>query len=92
MRLARFNVVSACILLGTAWLLLSAVPVNASEEAASTLADIVPFKAQYRLETRNWPSATITHTLSQEGQHWLSDMRFSLAIVSGQEYSRFFSG
>lgn len=89
MRLARLNVVSACILLGTAWLLLSAVPVNASEEAASTLADIVPFEAQYRLETRNWPSATITHTLSQEGQHWLSDMRFSLAIVSGQEYSRF---
>lgn len=48
-----------------------------------------PFKAQYQLEIRGWPSATITHTLNNEGSHWLSDMRFSVAVARGQERSRF---
>lgn len=48
-----------------------------------------PFEAQYRLEIRGWPSATITHTLSHQGLHWLSDMRFSIAVARGQENSRF---
>lgn len=48
-----------------------------------------PFEAQYRLEIRGWPSATITHTLSNEGFHWRSDMRFSVAVARGQERSRF---
>ena len=48
-----------------------------------------PFEAQYQLEIRGWPSATITHTLNNEGLHWLSDMRFSVAVARGQERSRF---
>ncbi|KHJ52316.1 hypothetical protein PZ78_02380 [Vreelandella venusta] len=48
-----------------------------------------PFEAQYRLEIRGWPGATITHTLSNEGLHWLSDMSFSVAVARGQERSRF---
>lgn len=48
-----------------------------------------PFEAQYRLEVRGWPGATITHRLSNEGNHWLSDMRFSITVARGQEYSRF---
>lgn len=48
-----------------------------------------PFEAQYRLEVRGWPGATITHSLSNEGNHWLSDMRFSITVARGQEFSRF---
>ncbi|WP_301584294.1 hypothetical protein [Halomonas alkaliantarctica] len=48
-----------------------------------------PFQAQYRLEIRGWPSATITHTLSNEGQHWLSSMNFAVAVARGEERSRF---
>ncbi|WP_240488195.1 MULTISPECIES: hypothetical protein [unclassified Halomonas] len=48
-----------------------------------------PFEAQYRLEVRGWPGATITHRLSNEGNHWLSDMRFSVTVARGQEFSRF---
>lgn len=48
-----------------------------------------PFEAQYRLEVRGWPGATITHSLSNEGSHWLSDMRFSITVARGQEFSRF---
>ena len=48
-----------------------------------------PFEAQYRLEVRGWPGATITHRLSNEGNHWLSDMRFSITVARGQEFSRF---
>ncbi|MFP3416407.1 hypothetical protein SB773_33770, partial [Bacillus sp. SIMBA_074] len=44
-----------------------------------------PFEAQYRLEIRGWPGATITHTLTNEGSHWLSDMSFSIAVARGQE-------
>lgn len=54
-----------------------------------TFKDPQPFEAQYRLEVRGWPGATITHRLSNEGSHWLSDMRFSIAVVRGQELSRF---
>lgn len=48
-----------------------------------------PFQAQYRLEIRGWPGATITHTLSNEGLHWLSNMNFAVAIARGEERSRF---
>ncbi|WP_233337274.1 hypothetical protein [Halomonas sp. A40-4] len=48
-----------------------------------------PFEAHYRLKVDGWPSANITHHLSQEESHWLSDMRFSIAVVSGEERSRF---
>ena len=64
----------------------SAVALAQSEP---TLKDPQPFEAQYRLEVRGWPGATITHRLSNEGSHWLSDMRFSIAVVRGQELSRF---
>jgi len=57
--------------------------------AADALKDPRPFEAQYRLELRGWPSATITHRLSNEGSHWLSDMRFSIRVARGQESSRF---
>ena len=57
--------------------------------AADTLKDPRPFEAQYRLEVRGWPGATITHRLTNEGNHWLSDMRFSITVARGQEFSRF---
>ncbi|MDN7133019.1 hypothetical protein JNO04_11775 [Halomonas sp. MC140] len=58
-------------------------------ESEPTFKDPQPFEAQYRLEVRGWPGATITHRLSNEGSHWLSDMRFSITVVRGQELSRF---
>ncbi|MGO3158278.1 MAG: hypothetical protein ACTIJZ_09030 [Halomonadaceae bacterium] len=58
-------------------------------EAPRSFAAPSPFEAQYRLEVRGWPSATITHRLSHEGNHWLSDMRFSITVARGQEFSRF---
>lgn len=57
--------------------------------AADTLKAPRPFEAQYRLEVRGWPGATITHRLTNEGNHWLSDMRFSITVARGQEFSRF---
>ncbi|HSP32611.1 MAG TPA: hypothetical protein VLO13_11520 [Halomonas sp.] len=57
--------------------------------AEPTLKDPQPFEAQYRLEVRGWPGATITHRLSNAGSHWLSDMHFSVTVASGQEFSRF---
>ncbi|MGO3057790.1 hypothetical protein ACT3R7_01925 [Halomonas sp. AOP43-A1-21] len=80
---------SASTLLGTACLSLFSLQVNAGEEATDELTELMPFEAQYRLETRGWPGATINHKLSQEGLHWLSDMSFSVTIARGQEYSRF---
>jgi len=58
-------------------------------EAAPALKAPQPFEAQYRLELRGWPGANITHRLSNEGSHWLSDMRFSVRVARGQESSRF---
>nr|WP_290697115.1 hypothetical protein [Halomonas sp. UBA3074] len=57
--------------------------------AADTFNQPRPFEAQYRLEVRGWPGATITHRLTNEGSHWLSDMRFSITVARGQEFSRF---
>lgn len=57
--------------------------------AEPTLKDPQPFEAQYRLEVRGWPGANITHRLSNEGSHWLTDMRFSVRVARGQEFSRF---
>lgn len=87
--LSAIRSLTACTLMSSACLCLFSLPVNAEEEASGELADLAPFTAQYRLETRGWPGATITHTLSQEGLHWLSDMSFSVTIARGQEYSRF---
>ena len=58
-------------------------------ETAPMLKDPQPFEAQYRLELRGWPGANITHRLSNQGSHWLSDMRFSVRVARGQESSRF---
>ena len=57
---------------------------------SASLASPQPFEAQYRLEIRGWPSANITHTLTHEGSHWLSDMSFSIAVARGNERSRFY--
>lgn len=76
------------ILLG-ALLSVATVYAVAQEEADNGFAELQPFQAQYRLETRGWPGAYITHKLSNEGQHWLSNMSFSVTIARGQEYSRF---
>lgn len=62
---------------------------GANAQAALDLATPQPFEAQYRLEVRGWPSTTITHRLSHEGDHWLSDMSFSITVARGQESSRF---
>ncbi|MGY4877316.1 hypothetical protein ACLUEY_05450 [Vreelandella aquamarina] len=53
------------------------------------LRPLIPFEAQYRLDVRGWPDATIKHSLTDEGHHWLSDMRFSITVARGQERSRF---
>lgn len=62
---------------------------DTATENTVPLAEPHPFEAQYRLEIRGWPNANITHTLSHEGLHWLSDMSFSVAVARGQERSRF---
>lgn len=53
------------------------------------LRPLIPFEAQYHLDVRGWPGATIQHSLTDEGHHWLSDMRFSVTVARGQERSRF---
>jgi len=62
---------------------------TALANSSSALPTPQPFEAQYRLEIRGWPGATITHTLTNEGLHWLSDMSFSITVARGQESSRF---
>jgi len=68
---------------------LAALGLNSAALAADTFNEPRPFEAQYRLEVRGWPGATITHRLTNEGSHWLSDMRFSITVARGQEFSRF---
>ncbi|WP_447956175.1 hypothetical protein [Vreelandella sp. EE7] len=74
-------------------LLLAALGMGSAPTAVSSeetgFNDPRPFEARYRLEVRNWPGATVRHTLSQEGSHWLSSMRFSVAVAKGEERSRF---
>nr|WP_286086898.1 hypothetical protein [Halomonas sp. S3-1-1] len=65
---------------------------GAASSAAAQTPELVaprPFEASYRLDIRGWPGATVRHTLSQEGLHWLSSMRFSIAVAKGEERSRF---
>ncbi|WP_404375615.1 hypothetical protein [Vreelandella aquamarina] len=81
---AQRGLVSA--LLGAAALLIGNTALAIS---SSALPIPQPFEAQYRLEIRGWPGATITHKLTHEGSHWLSDMSFSIAVARGQERSRF---
>lgn len=70
--------------------LLTVTTVSAEPPPSDTaLSAPQPFEAQYRLNIRGWPGATITHTLTNEGLHWLSDMSFSVAVARGQERSRF---
>ncbi|WP_422822299.1 hypothetical protein [Vreelandella andesensis] len=78
---------SACVFLLLFFLSSSATANTQQDEQA--LQAPHPFQAQYRLEIRGWPGATITHTLSNEGLHWLSDMNFSVAVARGEERSRF---
>jgi hypothetical protein len=68
---------------------LAALGLNGASLAADTFNEPRPFEAQYRLEVRGWPGATITHRLTKEDSHWLSDMRFSITVARGQEFSRF---
>lgn len=68
---------------------LAALGLSGMALAADTFNQPRPFEAQYRLEVRGWPGATITHRLTNEGSHWLSDMRFSITVARGQEFSRF---
>lgn len=82
---AQRGLISA--VLGAATLM--AVSTTALANEGASLPTPKPFEAQYRLEIRGWPSATITHTLSHQGLHWLSDMSFSIAVARGQERSRF---
>ncbi|WNK19606.1 hypothetical protein P1P91_12280 [Halomonas piscis] len=53
------------------------------------LRPVEAFEAQYRLKVDGWPGATLSHVMSQEGRHWKSAMRFSIAVASGRERSRF---
>lgn len=54
-----------------------------------------PFTAHYRLDISGWPDATITHTLSRQGdvsspgEVWESDMRASIKVASGEERGQF---
>ncbi|MDR5899895.1 hypothetical protein QC823_12945 [Halomonas vilamensis] len=80
MRIAHF-----CAL----WLTLVASVAGANNTDTAAPGELQPFEAEYRLEVRGWPSATITHRLVDEGHHWLSDMRFSVAVARGHESSRF---
>ncbi|MFI0472118.1 hypothetical protein ACGLWX_05250 [Halomonas sp. HMF6819] len=75
-----------------AFLALTTLAGGAASSAAAQTPELVaprPFEASYRLEIRGWPGATVRHTLSQEGLHWLSSMRFSIAVAKGEERSRF---
>jgi hypothetical protein len=59
------------------------------DDEAPVLRPLKAFDAEYRLKVKDWPGATLTHRISHEGRHWLSEMRFSIAVASGQERSRF---
>ncbi|PMR68968.1 hypothetical protein [Halomonas heilongjiangensis] len=48
-----------------------------------------PFTANYRLEVRGWPNATIEHRLTREDDHWQSRMSAAIAVAKGRERSRF---
>ncbi|WP_318152967.1 hypothetical protein [Halomonas sp. GD1P12] len=77
---------AACLAL--ACLTMGATAASAAAQTPELVAPR-PFEASYRLEIRGWPGATVRHTLSQEGLHWLSSMRFSIAVAKGEERSRF---
>lgn len=72
------------------WLLLLLLCVPPGLVAASTLTEPRPFNAEYRLEIRGWPDATIDHRLSRENGHWQSRMQAAIAVASGNERSRFY--
>jgi hypothetical protein len=57
---------------------------------AASLTEPRTFNAEYRLEIRGWPNATIDHRLSQENGHWQSRMQAAIAVASGNERSRFY--
>lgn len=80
---------SASAILGACLFSLCDLATADTPQDEQTLQAPHPFQAQYRLEIRGWPGATITHTLSNEGLHWLSDMNFAVAIARGEERSRF---
>lgn len=60
-----------------------------TDDAAPALRPLKAFDARYKLKVDGWPGATLTHRMSHEGRHWLSNMQFSIAVASGQERSRF---
>lgn len=73
-------------------LLLLTGPAWAAPEKAPTLRPMQAFTAQYRLKVDGWPGAGLTHKVRREGRHWKSAMRFSIAVASGRERSRFTAG
>ncbi|MDP3534921.1 MAG: hypothetical protein Q8S08_05990 [Halomonas sp.] len=91
LRLTKSQLTSAAIMLALYGLAFysSAAADTAPNADTQPLPMPQPFEAQYQLEIRGWPSASITHTLNNEGFHWLSDMRFSVTVARGQERSRF---
>ncbi|MBA2778348.1 hypothetical protein [Billgrantia kenyensis] len=68
-------------------LLLAWLPTFTQAAAPETL--LQPFQANYRLEVRGWPNATIEHQLTRESGHWKSRMQASIAVARGNERSRF---
>lgn len=69
--------------------LLTGLANSALADDDTALRPVKTFDARYRLKVNGWPGATLRHTLSHEGRHWKSAMRFSIAIAQGQERSRF---
>lgn len=72
------------------WLMLLLLSVPPGLAAESALTAPQPFNAEYRLEIRGWPNATIDHRLTHENGHWQSRMQAAIAVASGTEQSRFF--
>ncbi|WP_372610628.1 hypothetical protein [Halomonas sp.] len=72
------------------WLLLLMLSVPPGLLEASVLTEPRPFNAEYRLEIRGWPNATIDHRLSRENGQWQSRMQAAIVVASGNEQSRFY--
>ncbi|KPQ23905.1 MULTISPECIES: hypothetical protein [unclassified Halomonas] len=86
--LSQYRHYPRCVVAATT-LCLTGLIVSDASASSTALTAPQPFEAKYRLSVSGWPSATITHHLSKADSHWRSDMRFSIAVVSGEERSRF---
>ncbi|MCC5883193.1 MAG: hypothetical protein JJU25_11215 [Halomonas sp.] len=70
-------------------LALTWLPAMAAAAIADSVPQLQPFNANYRLEVKGWPNATIEHRLSRQSGHWQSRMQASIAVARGNESSRF---